>query len=243
MNEYTDHSIGDPNSDKFSHSLSKAPIALFYPMRSGSKCPEIEIGKSNHEHNAPFESCRVPLVNDALCMAKAAHKGQYRDSGEKYISHPVAVARLYSHVSSGDTIGLAVSLIHDVQEDSNISLCDIQRFFGRHGKEISTMVGALSKMPYSLFSSRKDRLSEYYDRFFDASFIDKRIPLIRVLDRLHNIKTIDVLEPKRALRILKETEEVLVPFFMFLNLPLTRKLDQACKQKRRKLRSLAMSQE
>jgi GTP pyrophosphokinase len=171
------------------------------------------------------------LIRDAFYMAEEAHSEQLQVSGEYYLSHPIEVASLYSRALPKDSLGIAVCLIHDVVEESWISLKDIERIFGRQGKKVVFMVSALSKRPLDQFKCRDQQLEEYYRRFFSASLENGRIPVIKLLDRLHNVLTIEALEPERAFRILTVTIEFLVPFFSFLNLPLTYELNAICMHK------------
>jgi GTP pyrophosphokinase len=92
------------------------------------------------------------LIRDGFYMGEGAHSGQLRVSGESYLSHPLEVASLYSRALHKDSLGIAVCLIHDVVEESWISLKDIERIFGRQGKKVVFMVSALSKRPLGQFN-------------------------------------------------------------------------------------------
>jgi (p)ppGpp synthase/HD superfamily hydrolase len=174
-----------------------------------------------------------PFLKDCLQLAKAAHQEQYRASGDSFIEHPKSVATLYSRFHPSDLIGIGASLIHDVVEDSRITLLDIKNFLGKPGREIASMVGALSKKPRYQFRSQHERQQEYLGRLFRGARLDHRVGLIKVADRYNNLTTVECLEQHKALRILKETEEVLIAFFAQLNLPLTRELSELCCQKLR----------
>lgn len=175
--------------------------------------------------------CGHGLTRDAYYFAHHEHKPQYRISGDPFITHPINVAYLYGQILPADPISQSGCLLHDVIESTSVTASRIECCFGRFGKEISFMVDSLSKRPLAQFSTRHAQLAEYYSRLFPASLTDRRIAVIKMADRLHNVMTIAALEPSRALRILNETMSVFIPFFTYLNLPYTKFLHDICQQK------------
>jgi (p)ppGpp synthase/HD superfamily hydrolase len=165
-------------------------------------------------------------------IMQEGHGKQQRVSGEPYVTHPIEVEKLYRSICPHDYLAQGICFIHDVVEDSAITLRELANFLGH---ETAFMVDALSKRSPEMFRCREERLRDYYNRLFSASQRDKRVALIKFADRYHNVSTIDFLDRKRALRILKETEEVLLPFFRSLKVPMTGELTSLCRQKKAQL--------
>jgi guanosine-3',5'-bis(diphosphate) 3'-pyrophosphohydrolase len=174
----------------------------------------------------------MAFISDCLQLMQLAHKDQRRASGRLYEEHPLAVARIYRSASPDDLVGQGVCLIHDVVQDSSITMGQLSGFLGR---QVALMVDALSKRHLCEFRCREDCVNEYYARLISAARTNKRIALVKLADRYHNISTIDILGREKAAKILDETEQTLVPFFRTLRLPFTEELTRLCHQKRAKL--------
>jgi (p)ppGpp synthase/HD superfamily hydrolase len=173
----------------------------------------------------------MTILNDCQPVMHEGHKGKYRASGQPYEVHPIEVVKLYKSLYPEDEVGQGVCLIHDVIEDSNVTLRELKNFLGN---EVAFMVDALSKRDLDEFQCRTDQITEYCSRLFTASLKDKRIAIIKLADRYHNVCTIEFLDRRKALRILNDTESVLLPFFRSLKLPMTGELASLCQQKRLK---------
>ncbi len=124
----------------------------------------------------------VALVERAFAFSEHAHQGQFRKSGEPYITHPLAVASILSQWRL-DAQGLAAALLHDVMEDTNVTKTEIESSFG---KPVADMVDGVSKLDQIEFQSREDAQAENFRKMLLAMAQDVRVILIKLADRLHN---------------------------------------------------------
>src|SRR5215210_6786569 len=147
------------------------------------------------------------LVRHAFEMAADAHKTMRRKSGEPYIIHPIAVSRICS-----EEIGLGVrsticSLLHDTVEDTDVSLDDVQREFG---DEIAKIVDGLTKIS-NVVDVNASQQAENFRKILLTLTDDPRVILIKLADRLHNMRTMDSMKPEKQLKISSETVYVYAP--------------------------------
>ncbi|MEP7205304.1 MAG: bifunctional (p)ppGpp synthetase/guanosine-3',5'-bis(diphosphate) 3'-pyrophosphohydrolase [Casimicrobiaceae bacterium] len=149
----------------------------------------------------------VALVERAFEFSESAHRGQFRKSGEPYITHPLAVASILSQWRL-DAQGLAAALLHDVMEDTKVSKTEIERSFG---KPVADMVDGLSKLDQIEFTSREEAQAENFRKMLLAMAQDVRVILIKLADRLHNMRTLDAMAPAHRKRIAKETVDIYGP--------------------------------
>ncbi|MGE5667094.1 MAG: RelA/SpoT family protein [Betaproteobacteria bacterium] len=149
----------------------------------------------------------IALVERAFEFSESAHRGQYRKSGEPYITHPLAVASILSEWRL-DAEGLAAALLHDVMEDTAVSRAEIESRFGR---PVAAMVDGLSKLDQIEFASREDAQAESFRKMLLAMARDVRVILIKLADRLHNMRTLDAMAPTQRKRIARETLDIYVP--------------------------------
>ena len=133
----------------------------------------------------------VELVERAFEFSESAHRGQYRKSGEPYITHPLAVASILSQWRI-DAQGLAAALLHDVMEDTSVTKTEIETTFGR---PVAEMVDGVSKLDQIQFDSREDMQAESFRKMLLAMARDVRVILIKLADRLHNMRTLDAMAP------------------------------------------------
>jgi guanosine-3',5'-bis(diphosphate) 3'-pyrophosphohydrolase len=143
----------------------------------------------------------VALVERAFAFSEQAHQGQFRKSGEPYITHPLAVASILSQWRL-DAQGLAAALLHDVMEDSGITKNEIETSFG---KPVAEMVDGVSKLDQIEFQSREDAQAENFRKMLLAMAQDVRVILIKLADRLHNMRTLAAMAPTHRERIARET--------------------------------------
>ncbi|WP_374239713.1 bifunctional (p)ppGpp synthetase/guanosine-3',5'-bis(diphosphate) 3'-pyrophosphohydrolase [Zoogloea sp.] len=143
----------------------------------------------------------------AYHFAADAHAGQTRKSGEPYISHPVAVAEILAgwHL---DSQALCAALLHDVMEDTHISKAEIAERFGRVTAEL---VDGVSKLDKIEFQSHEEAQAENFRKMLLAMASDLRVILIKLADRLHNMRTLDHMRPDKRRRIARETQEIHAP--------------------------------
>jgi GTP pyrophosphokinase len=149
----------------------------------------------------------VALVERAFAFSEQAHQGQFRKSGEPYITHPLAVASILSQWRL-DAQGLAAALLHDVMEDSGITKNEIETSFG---KPVAEMVDGVSKLDQIEFQSREDAQAENFRKMLLAMAQDVRVILIKLADRLHNMRTLDAMAPTHRERIARETLNIYAP--------------------------------
>src|SRR3982750_904559 len=147
------------------------------------------------------------LIRHAFEMAAEAHKSMRRKSGEPYILHPLAVARICV-----EEIGLGIrsticSLLHDTVEDTDISLDDVQREFGG---EIAKIVDGLTKIS-NVIDTNTSQQAENFRKILLTLTDDPRVILIKLADRLHNMRTLDSMKPEKQLKISSETVYVYAP--------------------------------
>ena len=150
----------------------------------------------------------VGLVSRAYKFANDAHKGQKRKSGEDYISHPVAVATILYELGL-DSVTICAALLHDVAEDTPHGIDEIRKLFG---DEIAELVDGVTKLN-QLYTSDKalDAQAENVRKMFVAMARDIRVVIIKLADRLHNMRTIYVMTPRKQLEKARETMEIYAP--------------------------------
>jgi GTP diphosphokinase / guanosine-3',5'-bis(diphosphate) 3'-diphosphatase len=149
----------------------------------------------------------VALVSRAFEFSESAHRGQFRKSGEPYITHPLAVASILSQWRL-DAQGLAAALLHDVMEDTSVTKGELEKIFG---KPVADMVDGVSKLDQIEFNTREDAQAESFRKMLLAMARDVRVILIKLADRLHNMRTLDAMAPAHKKRIAKETLDIYAP--------------------------------
>ena len=143
----------------------------------------------------------------AYYFAREAHKGQKRASGEDYFTHPYAVAEIL--ISLGmDYTTVAASFLHDVIEDTSATEEDINREFG---EEILTLVNGVTKLDKIEFKSHEEEQAENFKKIFVSMAKDIRVIIIKLADRLHNMRSLNFLSKERQLRMARETLEIYAP--------------------------------
>ena len=147
------------------------------------------------------------LLVRAYKFSDAAHAGQVRHSGEPYVSHCVEVARILAELQL-DTTTVASGLLHDIVEDTDVTVEDVAREFGA---EIAQIVDGLTKIASLPLSSREERQVENYRKLLLSIAKDARVILIKLADRLHNMRTLDYLAPEKRRRIAQETRDLYAP--------------------------------
>ena len=147
------------------------------------------------------------LVTRAFRFAAAAHEGQQRHSGSDFIEHPVGAARICAQLRL-DEQTLAAALLHDVVEDTETSIEDVRSEFG---DEVARLVEGVTKLTRIQFQSREQAEAENYRKMIVAMSEDVRVILIKLADRLHNMRTIEYLGKQKQIQKAKETLEVYAP--------------------------------
>jgi GTP pyrophosphokinase len=149
----------------------------------------------------------LDLLARAYEFSAASHKGQQRASGEPYLSHPLEVASLLVDFKM-DVTTVTAGLLHDVLEDTKATKADLQREFGQ---EIADLVDGVTKIGKLAFSSREERQAENFRKMLVAMARDLRVLMIKLADRLHNMRTLDYLSQDKAKKIAQETLDIYAP--------------------------------
>jgi guanosine-3',5'-bis(diphosphate) 3'-pyrophosphohydrolase len=149
----------------------------------------------------------IEHVRVAIEFSRAAHQGQMRHSGDPYITHPIAVARILAPLHI-DTQAIIAALLHDVVEDTDTTTEQVAEKFG---KPVAELVDGLSKLEKIQFETREDAQAENFRKMLLAMARDVRVILIKLADRLHNMRTLDSMTPDARERIARETMEIYAP--------------------------------
>jgi len=149
----------------------------------------------------------IEPIRKAWEFASRYHAGQTRVSGEPYMSHPLAVAMILAGMRM-DVVSIETGLLHDIVEDTSVTVADIQKNFG---EEVARCVDGVTKLSKINFFSAEDRQAETYRKMLLAMVNDIRVIIVKLADRLHNMRTLACLSPERRERIARETLEIYAP--------------------------------
>lgn len=146
-------------------------------------------------------------IREAYDFAEKCHKGQFRKSGEEYIVHPLNVAIILTEIYA-DSETIMAALMHDVIEDCGVEREEIEEKFGR---EVGKLVYGVSKLGRINFSTENEYLIDYYKKIIVGMSEDVRVIIVKLADRLHNMRTLWALPEAKQKKIAKETMEILAP--------------------------------
>ncbi len=149
----------------------------------------------------------IRRIREAYRLADEAHLGQFRSSGEPYISHPIAVCEICAGWKL-DADSLMAALLHDVLEDCGVTK---QTLLERFGPQVADIVDGLSKLDRLAFSSKEQQQAESFRKMLLAMARDVRVILIKLADRLHNMRTLGAVDPAKGRRIARETTDIYAP--------------------------------
>lgn len=168
---------------------------------------------------------QVEWVRKAYIIAKKAHQGQYRKSGEAYIFHPISVAMILAKLKL-NYYCITAAILHDCIEDTSITYRQIEKDFDT---EVADIVEGVSKLTDLEFHSNIDKQAQNFRKLFLAMNSDMRVMIIKLADRLHNMQTLQSVSREKQLRIAKETQEIHAPIARRLGLNSIRiELDNLC---------------
>ena len=167
------------------------------------KFQELLNGYLNSNHRK-----KVEIIERAFKFAKEAHKGIRRRSGEPYILHPIAVARIVSQEIGLGSTSICAALLHDVVEDTEYTIEDIENHFG---KKIASIVDGLTKISGGIFGDQASAQAENFRRLLLTMSEDIRVILIKMADRLHNMRTLGSMLPSKQYKIAGETLYIYAP--------------------------------
>lgn len=169
---------------------------------------------------------KVDIITRAFNMAREAHKGARRRSGEPYIMHPLAVARIVSREMGLGSTSIAASLLHDVVEDTDYTVDDIRALFG---DKIAQIVDGLTKISSGMFGENVSAQAENFRKLLLTMSDDIRVILIKIADRLHNMRTLSSMEPTKQYKITGETLYIYAPLAHRLGLfAIKTELEELC---------------
>ncbi|MBR1917400.1 MAG: bifunctional (p)ppGpp synthetase/guanosine-3',5'-bis(diphosphate) 3'-pyrophosphohydrolase [Bacteroidaceae bacterium] len=158
---------------------------------------------------------KVDIITRAFNFAKQAHKGVRRRSGEPYIMHPIAVARIACEEIGLGSTSICAALLHDVVEDTEYTFDDIQNLFGT---KIASIVEGLTKIAGGIFGERASLQAETFKKLLLTMSEDIRVILIKISDRLHNMRTLSSMQPSKQYKIAGETLYIYAPIASRLGL-------------------------
>ena len=167
----------------------------------------VSLGRLIENISGYLAQADVKRVRDAYRFSDAAHLGQVRASGEPYIVHPIAVAEMCAKWKL-DSQALQAALLHDVMEDSGATKTELIEQFGA---PVAELVDGLSKLDKMEFSSREEAQAENFRKMLLAMARDVRVILVKLADRLHNMRTLGVMAPGKRRRIAQETLDIYAP--------------------------------
>ncbi len=171
------------------------------------KAPETAFQKLLREVRAKRPKADLKLLEKAYEMAEAAHRGQLRKSGDPFITHPIGVATVLAELGL-DEKTVAAALLHDAIEDTDVSLTDVERELGY---EVAALIDGVTKLDRIGFRSAEQSRAENLRKMMIATAKDIRVILIKIADRLHNMRTLAPLRPEKRELIARETLEIYSP--------------------------------
>ncbi|GHG16324.1 RelA/SpoT family protein [Streptomyces zaomyceticus] len=156
-------------------------------------------------HRAHHPEADLTVLRRAYVLAESSHRGQFRKSGEPYITHPLAVTLILAELGA-ETTTLTASLLHDTVEDTEVTLDQVSREFG---DEVAYLVDGVTKVEKIDYGAAAE--PETFRKMLVATGNDVRVMSIKLADRLHNMRTLGVMRPEKQARIAKVTRDVLIP--------------------------------
>lgn len=172
-----------------------------------------------------MDSKEIDKVREAYRFADQAHLGQFRSSGAPYITHPIAVTEICAGWKL-DSNALMAALLHDVIEDQNVSKAELAEKFN---PDVANLVDGLTKLEKLNFATKAEQQAESFRKMLLAMAKDVRVILIKLADRLHNMRTLDAVGPDKRRRVANETLEIYAPIAHRLGLnALVRELQDLC---------------
>lgn len=187
--------------------IKTAPASAYSPAHLPSQPTVIRIQDIIDKVKSICHDADTTLLQRAYVFAASAHAGQVRLSGEPYLSHPLAVAYILAEMRM-DEDTIASGLLHDTVEDTDTTVEDIQQLFG---KNVAAIVDGVSKITLMKFESKEEAQAENIRKMILAMAEDIRVLMVKLADRLHNMRTLEFQKPHKQMRIAQETMDIYVP--------------------------------
>src|SRR5687768_7668509 len=174
---------------------------------SGPRRPMLKLADLVERIRGYHPAADVEIVSRAYDYSVRAHEGQKRKSGDPYFSHPASVAAIITELKL-DTASVCAGLLHDVVEDTLATTTDIEKEFGQ---EVAFLVDGVTKLSKINFSSKEDRQAENFRKMLVAMARDIRVLLVKLCDRLDNMRTLEFMSPDAQERIARKTMDIYAP--------------------------------
>ena len=212
--------IANPLSRKSKSSLAQLRRRIGIPERE-----DVQFKSLVKSLNSYLTESQIDKVHRAYAIGAAAHDGQRRLEGEKYINHPLAVAALLAELKL-DSSTIIAAILHDTLEDTHLTKSEMADEFGA---EVAELVDSVSKIDKLKFDSPQHAEAENLRRMFLASASDLRVILIKMADRLHNLDSLHVHRVEKRQRIVNETRDIYIPIANLLGMGnWQRKMQELC---------------
>ena len=182
-------------------------VSRVLPWRRSSAPASVELAPLLATFRSHHPKTSTVLIAQAYEVAAAAHEGQSRKSGEPYIHHPLSVARIVADLGLDD-VTVAAALLHDSVEDTGVTLEQVARQFG---DEVAAIVDGVTKLDRVQFDSKAAQQAASMRKMLVAMAKDLRVLMIKLADRLHNMRTLGAMPPEKQSRIARETLDVYAP--------------------------------
>ena len=184
-----------------------AAVSRVLPWRRATTPPTLRIAGVLASYRQRWPKASTKLIVQAYEMARQAHEGGRRLTGEEYIQHPIAVASIVAELGLDD-ISIGAALLHDAVEDTELQLADLNRHFG---EDMSVIVDGVTKLARVRFDSKQAQQAATLRKMLVAIARDPRVLAIKLADRLHNMRTVGVFEPPKQESIARETLDIYAP--------------------------------
>lgn len=184
-----------------------ATVTRLLPWRRQQSSPDDEMAPVLQSFRRRHPKASTALMSKAFETARTAHSQQIRKSGEGYINHPLAVAKIVADIGLDETTVIA-ALLHDAVEDTEITVADVERDFG---PEVAAIVDGVTKLERIRFDSKEEQQAATMRKMLVAMAKDLRVLIIKLADRLHNMRTIAAMPLEKQQRIASETLDIYAP--------------------------------
>jgi guanosine-3',5'-bis(diphosphate) 3'-pyrophosphohydrolase len=191
-----------PTNGRSKRRARPQPVEDFSPAGMQRSLEEVEA-----ELHHRYPQADLSPIASSFAFAVEAHEGQNRISGEPYVSHPLAVAKILAELGL-DPVAVTAALLHDIPEDTEYSLGDVEE---RFGADVARLVDGVTKLGKFSTLTHEQQQAENIRKMFLAMAEDIRVVLIKLADRLHNMRTLGALPPAKQVRIAKQTAEIYAP--------------------------------
>jgi RelA/SpoT family (p)ppGpp synthetase len=216
--------LGRRHGKKNKYEAFPASVAIHNTL-DATATPVASLAPLTEILNSYLEPKEVERIREAYRFADQAHLGQFRASGSPYISHPIAVTEICAGWKL-DATALSAALLHDVMEDQGVTKHELAQKFS---PQVADLVDGLSKLDRLDFATKVEQQAESFRKMLLAMARDVRVILIKLADRLHNMRTLDAVAPEKRRRIARETLDIYAPIAHRLGLNvLFRELQDLC---------------